>query len=112
MVELTPSTGLRISSLLPRTARNASGSDLPANIRGRSVSASAFPYNEDMVDWYEHLSRDPQICGGELCVKGTRIPVAVILDGLGEGSTVEEILASNPSLRREHIQASLAYAAE
>ena len=38
--------------------------------------------------------------------------VMVILDGLGEGSTVEEILASYPSLKPEHILAALAYAAE
>lgn len=65
-----------------------------------------------MTDWNAHLSRDPDICGGEPCAKGTRIPVTVILDSLGEGSTAEAILASYPSLRREHIQASLAYAAE
>jgi uncharacterized protein (DUF433 family) len=61
-----------------------------------------------MADWHEYLSRDPQGCGGELC----RIPVTVILDSLGEGSTMEAILASYPSLKPEHIQASLTYAAE
>lgn len=65
-----------------------------------------------MADWHEFLSSDPQICGGELCAKGTRIPVTVILDGLGEGSTREAILVSYPSLAPEHIQAALAYAAE
>lgn len=65
-----------------------------------------------MVDWHEYLSRDRQVCGGELCATGTRVPVTVILDSLGEGSTAEAILASYPSLRPEHIQASLAYAAE
>ncbi len=64
------------------------------------------------MDWRAYLERDLQICGGELCAKGTRVPVTVILDSLGEGSTVEAILASYPSLRPEHIQASLAYAAE
>ena len=43
---------------------------------------------------------------------GTRIPVTVILDSLAEGSTKEEILRSYPSLRGEHIEAALAYAAE
>ncbi|MBV9300573.1 MAG: DUF433 domain-containing protein [Acidobacteriaceae bacterium] len=65
-----------------------------------------------MGDWQQFLSRDPQICGGELCAKGKRIPVTVILDSLGEGSTVEAILTSYPSLRPEHIKASLDYAAE
>lgn len=65
-----------------------------------------------MADWREFLSSDPQIRGGELCAKGTRVPVTVILDSLGEGSTAESILASYPSLKREHIQAALGYAAE
>lgn len=65
-----------------------------------------------MVDWHEHVSRNPEICGGELSAKGTRIPVTVILDSLGEGSTIEAILSSYPSLKPDHIQASLAYAAE
>ena len=65
-----------------------------------------------MADWQQYLGRDPKICGGELCAKGTRVPVTVILDSLGEGATTEEILASYPSLRPVHVQASLAYAAE
>ena len=65
-----------------------------------------------MADWHEFLSSDPQICGGELCAKGTRVPVTVILDSLGEGSSTEAILACYPSLKREHIQAALGYAAE
>ena len=65
-----------------------------------------------MGDWQPFLSRNSQICGGELCANGTRVPVTVILDSLGEGSTAEEILTSYPSLKPEHIQASLAYAAE
>jgi uncharacterized protein (DUF433 family) len=36
----------------------------------------------------------------------------VILDSLAEGATKEEILASYPSLRLDHINAALAYAAE
>ena len=43
---------------------------------------------------------------------GTRIPVTVILDNFAEGSTREEILCSYPSLRTEHLDAALAYAAE
>ena len=65
-----------------------------------------------MGDWQQFLSCDRQICGDELCAKGTRIPVTVIMDSLGEGSTIEAILTSYPSLRPEHIQAALAYAAE
>ena len=65
-----------------------------------------------MTEWHEALSSDPNICGGEICAMGTRIPVTVILDSLAEGSTTDEILASYPSLHANHIQAALAYAAE
>lgn len=65
-----------------------------------------------MADWQEFLSSDPRICAGEVCANGTRVPVTVILDSLGEGSTVEAILTSYPSLRPEHILAALSYAAE
>lgn len=64
------------------------------------------------LDWTEHLTSDPEVCSGRLCAKGTRIPVGVILDALAEGSSREEILRSYPSLRPEHIDAALAYAAE
>jgi uncharacterized protein (DUF433 family) len=62
--------------------------------------------------WQEFLSSDPQVCGGELCATGTRVPVTAILDSLAEGATKEEILASYPSLGLQHIDAALAYAAE
>lgn len=65
-----------------------------------------------MLVWQEFLSSDPQVCGGDLCASGTRIPVTVILDSLAEGSSKAEILQSYPSLRPGHIDAALAYAAE
>ena len=65
-----------------------------------------------MVVWQDFLSSNPNVCGGEICAAGTRIPVSVILDTLAEGSTKEEILRSYPSLKPEHIDAALAYAAD
>ncbi|HEV2716439.1 MAG TPA: DUF433 domain-containing protein [Terriglobales bacterium] len=65
-----------------------------------------------MVAWQKFFESNPKISGGELCASGTRIPVTVILDSLAEGSSKEEILRSYPSLKSEHIEAALAYAAE
>jgi uncharacterized protein (DUF433 family) len=65
-----------------------------------------------MADWREFLSSRPDVCAGQVCATGTRIPVTVILDSLAEGATREQILASYPSLLPEHIDAALAYAAE
>ena len=65
-----------------------------------------------MAAWQQFFSSSPQVCGGEICSTGTRIPVTVILDSLAKGATKDEILTSYPSLRVEHIHAALAYAAE
>jgi uncharacterized protein (DUF433 family) len=65
-----------------------------------------------MTDWRHHLSSDSAVCAGELCATGTRVLVTNILDSLAEGATQTEILRSYPTLKPEHIQAALAYAAE
>lgn len=65
-----------------------------------------------MIDWRQHLVSNPEICHGQLCAKGTRVMVTIILDSLAEGSSREEILRSYPSLKPEHIDAAIAYAAE
>ena len=65
-----------------------------------------------MPAWRDYLVSGLQICGGQVCAKGTRIPVTVILDSLAEGNTREEILRSYPSLTPEHLDAALVYAAE
>ncbi len=62
--------------------------------------------------WRDYLTSDPKICHGQLCAKGTRVMVTSILDSLAEGSSPEEIIKSYPSLRQEHIEAALAYAAD
>jgi uncharacterized protein (DUF433 family) len=62
--------------------------------------------------WQEFLSTDPDICGGQICAKGTRVPVTVILDNLAEGASHDEMLRSYATLRPEHIDAALAYAAD
>jgi len=65
-----------------------------------------------MTDWRQYFTNDPQVCHGQLCAKGTRVFVTNILDSLAEGASDAEILSSYPSLRREHINAAKAYAAE
>jgi uncharacterized protein (DUF433 family) len=65
-----------------------------------------------MAAWQDFFESKANVCGGEVCAAGTRIPVTVILDCLAEGSTKEEILSSYPSLKPAHIDAALSYAAE
>ncbi|AOQ22678.1 hypothetical protein MTAT_26820 [Moorella thermoacetica] len=59
----------------------------------------------------ERITIDPSACHGKACIKGTRIPVSVILDNLAEGISQEEILKSYPSLSLEDIKAAIAYGA-
>ncbi len=55
---------------------------------------------------------DPGVCGGRPCIRDTRIEIAIILDGLAEGLTIEDVIDHYPQLTREDIRAALAYAAE
>ena len=64
------------------------------------------------MDWREHIVVDAGRRGGQPCMRGTRIPVYVILDNLAAGESEETILSQYPSLTRTHIRASLAFAAE
>jgi len=64
-----------------------------------------------VIDWRKYLVVRPDISGGQLCAKGTRVPVAVILDSLAEGATGAEIVKSYPSLKIAHVRAAIAYAA-
>lgn len=62
--------------------------------------------------WQDYIAFDPNICHGQACVKGTRVMVSVVLDNLASGLTLDEILASYPSLTRDAVQAVIAYAAD
>jgi uncharacterized protein (DUF433 family) len=64
-----------------------------------------------LIDWRKYLVARCEVAGGRLCAKGTRVPVAVILDSLAEGATYDEIIKSYPSLKTAHIRAAIAYAA-
>ncbi len=60
---------------------------------------------------FERISIDPKVCHGEACIKGTRIPVHLIVGMLANWDTMEELLEDYPSLEREDILACFDYAA-
>ena len=64
------------------------------------------------MDWQEHITINPAVLHGKACIRGTRIPVAVVLANLADGLSPSEIIQSYPSLTAEGIQAALAYAAD
>jgi uncharacterized protein (DUF433 family) len=61
---------------------------------------------------FDKISIDPNICHGQACVKGTRIPVHQVVRMLANGDTIEELLEEYPSLSKEDILACLDYAAD
>ncbi len=56
------------------------------------------------------IELNPRVCNGRPVVKGTRIPVSVILEQLAEGQSWDVLLEDYPELKSEDIRAALFYA--
>ncbi len=59
----------------------------------------------------ERIISDPNICSGKPCIKGTRIPVHIVLDLLAAGENFEGVKKAYPNISDEDIRACLNYAA-
>ena len=64
------------------------------------------------MEWRHRIATDPAVCHDLACIKGTRIPVAVVLDNLAAGLSADEIVASYPPLVLDDVRAATAYAAD
>lgn len=64
------------------------------------------------INWKEHIIIDPDLHHGDPCIKGTRIPVTMIVGSLADGLTADEIIVAYPQLSVVEVQAALAYAAD
>jgi len=53
----------------------------------------------------------PDVCNGKPVLKGTRITVQSVLELLAAGDEMKDVLEAYPSLRREHVLASMEFAA-
>lgn len=60
----------------------------------------------------ERVASDPKVSGGEPCIRGTRIHVAVVLDSLKEGLSPQEIVKNFPPLTEEDVRAVVVYSAQ
>lgn len=58
------------------------------------------------------ISIHPDICNGRPVITGTRIPVHTILEFLGAGDSVEDVLDEYPSLSQDDIQACIQFASK
>jgi len=64
------------------------------------------------TDWRDRVIVDPEIHHGDPCIKGTRIPVTVVVGSVADGLSLDEIRATYPQLSVEDVRAAQAYAAE
>lgn len=64
------------------------------------------------VDWRDHIVSTPDVLRGKPRIKGTRIPVSLVLGYLASGKTTGEIISEFPDLTKEQIAACLDYARE
>ena len=60
---------------------------------------------------FERITFDPAVMGGRACIRGLRVTVAMVVNLVSNGMTVNEIIAEYPYLEPEDIQESLRYAA-
>ena len=60
---------------------------------------------------HERIEVNPDVMAGKPVVRGTRIPVELILRKLGAGMSAEQILGDHPRLKHDDIHAAQAFAA-
>lgn len=65
-----------------------------------------------MTNYREYIVSNPNIMMGKPVIKGTRITVELILEKLGSGETIPQILEAYPHISKEAIHAALAFASE
>ena len=62
------------------------------------------------IDWREYIVSTPDVLKGKPRIKGTRIPVSLILGYLAAGKRAEDIINEFPDLTKEQVTACLEYA--
>jgi len=64
------------------------------------------------MNWRERIVIDPAIHHGDPCIKGTRVPVSIIVSSIADGDTAEQLYRAYPQLTADDIRAALKFAAE
>ena len=64
------------------------------------------------INWRDYITSDPAILFGKPVIKGTRVPVHLILEKLGQGEIISELLLAYPRVSEQAILACLIFAAE
>ena len=64
------------------------------------------------MDWRERIVADATIQHGYPCIKGSRVPVTIIVGSIADGDTFEQLIEAYPHLTADDIKAALKFAAE
>ncbi len=64
------------------------------------------------AEMFDRISSDPDICHGKPCIRGTRIPVYLLVSLVAEGEAPETIISDYPSVTRDDIKMAVRYAAK
>ena len=64
-----------------------------------------------MPQLIDRITIDPHLCHGKPCIRGLRYPVEWLLELMGSGMTMDEILTDYPDLERDDLLAALTFAA-
>ncbi len=64
------------------------------------------------IMWQDYITSDPKILFGKPVIKGTRVPVDLILQKLGKGETFEKLLKAYPRVDRKGLYACLFFASD
>jgi uncharacterized protein (DUF433 family) len=67
---------------------------------------------ETSMTKHDQIEINPEIMGGKPVIRGTRVPVEIVLRKLGAGMTPEMIIADHPRLTLDHIRAAQTFAAD
>jgi uncharacterized protein (DUF433 family) len=59
----------------------------------------------------DRITRNSSVMGGKACIRNMRVTVGMIVNQVGEGHTIDEILADYPYLEKEDVLQALRYAA-
>lgn len=68
--------------------------------------------NNEIIFMQNRITIHPDICNGRPIIANTRITVQTVMEFLGVGDSIEEVLKEYPSLKREDIYACMQFAAK
>ncbi|HCK83362.1 MAG TPA: hypothetical protein DHW63_02225 [Hyphomonadaceae bacterium] len=60
---------------------------------------------------FDRITQKPGIMGGKACIRGMRVTAAMVVNQIGAGRDIDEVLADYPYLEREDVLQALQYAA-